>query len=149
MKITVIGPFFRRFSHGADQRGFMQALATALGEDGNEVWCAAVHDEPLKPDAPFRIRREVFEYDLHMLDVCEAVVAVLDDFDSGTMFEMGYAHCAGKPVIGCFCVMPETLNVMVAEGAVAFCEGIEQAVSRVRMLKEGTLSRAAWTGKVF
>ena len=149
MRITVIGPFFRRFSHGTDQKDFIHALATALREDKNEVWCAAVHDEPLKPDAPPHLRSEVFEHDLHMLDVCEAVVAVLDDFDSGTMFEMGYAHCTGKPVIGCFCVMPETLNVMVAESPVAFCEGIEQTVSCVRMLEGGTLSRRAWTGKVF
>ncbi len=149
MRITVIGPFFTHFSHGADQSEFIRALACALERDGNDVWCAAVHDVPLKPDAPLDLRREVFERDLRMLDECDVVVAVLDDFDSGTMFEMGYAHRLGKPIIGCFCVMAERLNVMVAESPLAFCEGIEETVRCVRMLKEGTLSRRAWTGSVF
>lgn len=148
MRLTLIGPFFTRFSHGVDQREFMHILASALEADGNEVWSAAVHDEPLEPHAPLVVQRRVFERDLRMIEWCEAVVAVLDDFDAGTVFEMGYAYALKKPVIACFCVMPERLNLMIAQSAIAFCAGAEEAVEAVRSLAEGAVG-GQWQGEVF
>jgi len=149
MRLTLIGPFFTCFSHGMDQREFMHALAAALERDGHEVWSAAVHGEPIEPHAPLAVQKQVFERDLRMIEKCEAVVAVLDDFDAGTVFEMGYAYALKKPIITCFWVMPERLNLMIAQSATTFCEGIEQTVEAVRSLEEGTLTREGWQREVF
>lgn len=149
MRLTLIGPFFTRFSHGVDQRELMHTLAAALERDGHEVWSAAVHDEPIEPHAPIAVQRQVFERDLTMIEQCEAVVAVLDDFDAGTVFEMGYAYALKKPIIACFCVMPERLNLMIAQSAIAFCAGVEQTVEAVRSLEEGTLTHDGWQNEVF
>ena len=43
-----------------------------------------------------------FSDDLEMLKACPRAIAVLTggDVDAGTAWEIGYAHCAGKEVIG-------------------------------------------------
>jgi nucleoside 2-deoxyribosyltransferase len=45
---------------------------------------------------------EIFRLCVQGVVECDALVAVLDgaDADSGTAFEVGYAHALGKPIVG-------------------------------------------------
>ena len=45
---------------------------------------------------------QIFDTDMHNLDLAEMVVALLDgqDVDSGTCIELGHAHAAGKSIFG-------------------------------------------------
>lgn len=40
----------------------------------------------------------VFKTNCFDIDICDAVVAVIDDRDTGTIWEMGYAHAKAKPI---------------------------------------------------
>lgn len=43
---------------------------------------------------------EVAEQDLRGLEQCDSVLALLDGWDSGTVYEVGWAHRHGLPVVG-------------------------------------------------
>jgi nucleoside 2-deoxyribosyltransferase len=50
-------------------------------------------------EAKVKFSREVAETCTDFLERCEVVIAVVDDDDTGTAFEAGYAHHKGVPVI--------------------------------------------------
>lgn len=59
-------------------------------------------------------KREVYNENIHHIKECSLMVAVIDDRDSGTMFEIGYAAALGKDII----TVTDSnygLNVMLAE----------------------------------
>lgn len=57
---------------------------------------------------------EVGPADIQALKECNAVFAILDGLDSGTVFEVGYARAIGKPVVGFSQVVPEEDLKMIA-----------------------------------
>lgn len=76
-------------------------------------------------DSP-EMRQKVFDIDIGSIDNCKLVVAVIDDFDPGTIFEMGYA-CKGKvPIIAYSDVSGRGLNVMLQQACIGFANGKQQ-----------------------
>ncbi|MGZ3459902.1 MAG: nucleoside 2-deoxyribosyltransferase, partial [Archangium sp.] len=73
------------------QRWLVDEAWRSLGELGLEVF-SPVHDVGAGP------ADQVAPADLAALDACDAVFAILDGTDSGTLFEVGYARARGKPV---------------------------------------------------
>lgn len=60
---------------------------------------------------------EIGPADIAALNECDAVFAVLDGLDSGTVFEIGYARALGKPVVGfAQTVTEEDLKMIVGSG---------------------------------
>jgi nucleoside 2-deoxyribosyltransferase len=59
--------------------------------------------------------------DLAELDRCDAVFAILDGLDSGTLFEVGYARAHGKPVYALAqTVTEEDLKMVTGSGCTVF-----------------------------
>lgn len=85
-KVYLAAPFFT-----LGQRWLVDEARRGLGELGLEVF-SPVHDVGAGP------ADQVAPADLAALDVCDAVFAILDGTDSGTLFEVGYARAHGKPV---------------------------------------------------
>jgi nucleoside 2-deoxyribosyltransferase len=75
---------------------------------------------------------EVARKDLEGLDACDAVLAVLNGGDTGTIFEIGYAIARSKPVVALAQnVRPEDLKMPEGTGchiAGDFVTAIYQAV---------------------
>lgn len=101
----------------------------------------------LAPDASPAVRSEVFRSNVEAIDKCDIVVAVIDDFDPGTIFEMGFAsafsylanlgfgylglqndwnYLPKKPIIACTRVMGRGLNVMLERACVAFTDDLKR-----------------------
>ncbi len=88
VRIYLAGPFF---DHG--QRWLVDLLRQSLTDMGIGVF-SPFHDVGLgKPKA-------VAPADLEGLHRCDAVLALLDGSDAGTLFEVGYACAKGIPVVG-------------------------------------------------
>lgn len=85
-KVYLAAPFFT-----LGQRWLVDEARRGLGELGLEVF-SPVHDVGAGP------AHQVAPADLAALDTCDAVFAILDGTDSGTLFEVGYARARGKPV---------------------------------------------------
>jgi len=134
MRIYLSAPLFTQV-----QRRWNRTLAAALKERiaGAEV--------TLPQDIAFRNAYnrpadfpKIFEQCLAAIRAADLVLAVLDgaDADSGTAFEMGYAHALGIPVIGIRTDYRDNqdrgLNLVLAQActellrAMSFNEDIEQ-----------------------
>lgn len=85
-KIYLAGPFF-----SLGQRWVVDEARRCLLEFGMDVF-SPVHE------IGHGLADEVAPADLAALDTCDAVFAILDGLDSGTIFEAGYGRAHGKPV---------------------------------------------------
>ena len=88
MKLYLAGPLF-----SAPERDWNEALTRALRDAGHEVYLPQ-EQEPGMDSA------RIFTTDVGGIDWADALVAIMDgpDPDSGTAWEVGYAH-RKKPVI--------------------------------------------------
>jgi hypothetical protein len=108
-QVYLAGPFFT-----ISQRWLIDEARRCLTELGMNVF-SPVHDighGPAETIAPA---------DLAALDRCDAVFAVLDGIDSGTVFEIGHARARGKPVyVLAQTVSDEDLKMVVGSGCRVF-----------------------------
>ncbi|MFW6161927.1 MAG: nucleoside 2-deoxyribosyltransferase [Planctomycetota bacterium] len=84
------------------ERAWNRALADRLQR---QVGCTVILPQDFGPcdeAASEESHEAIFRRCLDGVDRCDALIAVLDgaDADSGTAFEMGYAHALAKPLIG-------------------------------------------------
>ena len=86
--IYLAGPFF-----SVAQRWLVDTFREALSDLGAEV-ISPFHDVGFGPP------HEVADADLEHLSAAHGVLAILDDLDPGTLFEVGYAKARGIPVVG-------------------------------------------------
>ena len=86
MRVYLAGPFF-----SIAQRWLVDDVRRCLHEMGMDVF-SPVHDVGRGP------AQDVAPKDIRALRECDAVFAVVDGLDSGTIFEAGFARALGKPV---------------------------------------------------
>lgn len=89
-KIYLAGPFFN-----AAQLWWVGHVRDVLFDLGLEVF-SPYHDVGFVGAG----NTDVALQDLKALDSCDVVLALLDGFDPGTLFEVGFARSKGIPVIG-------------------------------------------------
>lgn len=77
-------------------------------------------------------RQQVFRDNIDNIDDSDLLVAVIDDRDIGTIFEMGYACKAGIPIIT-YTDLGYGMNLMLAESTLAHCKGQEQLYDAIKM----------------
>lgn len=81
----------------------------------------------LKPDSSNEERKEIFESNTNAIDSAAWVLAVIDDFDAGVLWEMGYAWGVKKDTLGYSDVEGRGLNVMLAGSCnLGFINGRQQ-----------------------
>lgn len=108
-KIYLAGPFFT-----IGQRWLIDESRRCLRELGLDVF-SPVHDIGPGP------AEAVAPADLAALDDCDAVFAILDGLDSGTLFEIGHARARSKPVYALAqAVSEEDLKMVVGSGCRVF-----------------------------
>lgn len=103
-------------------------------------------------DSP-EMRKKVFDIDIGSIDKCDLVVAIIDDFDCGVIFEVGYAY-RGKlkpyrignafshylekiPIIAYSDISGRGLNVMLQVACEGFANGPEELKDQLSRLKSG------------
>src|SRR5262249_26011847 len=108
-RVYLAAPFFT-----IAQRWLVDEARGCLGELGLEVF-SPFHDVgPGDASA-------VAPADLAAINECDAVFAILDGLDSGTIFEIGYARARNKPVFALAqTVSDEDLKMVVGSGCVVF-----------------------------
>jgi nucleoside 2-deoxyribosyltransferase len=86
--VYLAGPFFNMM-----QRWLIEEARDALADQGVRVF------SPLH-DVGFGLAEDVVPADIEAIKKSNAMFAILDDLDSGTLFEIGYARANGIPVVG-------------------------------------------------
>jgi nucleoside 2-deoxyribosyltransferase len=129
MKIFVAAPLFSE-----SERAFNSRIVKTLRKSGHNVWLA--QEAPFIKKGTMKEKKKIFAGDIAALKSCEAVVAILDgiDIDSGVAFELGYAHCLGKPIVGLktdyrtFSKI-EQVNLMLEVPILKICSDVSEVVA--------------------
>lgn len=77
----------------------------------------------LKPKAPYKDRTEIFNLNCEGIQKSDAIIAWVDDNDSGTIWEIGYGFGLGKSVLGLS--LCNKINLMLAQSCRGFILGHE------------------------
>lgn len=93
---------------------------------------------PCSPDADDKTRRRIYDRNLEELETSVAVVAITDEKDIGTIFELGYAakirdartareHLGAPKLIGVALTLGDRpFNLMLAKGLDATCLSLDE-----------------------
>lgn len=87
-------------------------------------------------DPSAETRKQVFRDNVENIDDADLVVALIDDRDIGTIFEIGYAYAKGVPVMT-FTDKGYGMNLMLAESVLAHCKGLGQLRHAMKMFVDG------------
>lgn len=111
MKLYLAGPWFNE-----DQNEREQRVKAALRSKGFEVFSPREASE-LKPNASKEDQQKVFEIDINGIKDADAVFAITNGKDMGTLFECGYAYANKVPIIYFAENLTGQFNLMLARSA--------------------------------
>lgn len=144
--IYLAAPFFN--DEQRDLCTFVEGLSIrAEGTEGWPIYSPRLDGGVLKPDSNDFERQEVFESNTNAIGNASWVLAVIDNFDAGVLWEMGYAHAVKTPTLGYSDVEGRGLNVMLAGSCdLGFINGRE-ALKEI-LTRTSPFPRNTWRGKI-
>ncbi len=124
-----------------------------LGSEIYPIYSPRIDGGVLRPDSNNEQRAKVFDSNKVAIEVADWVLAVVDDFDSGVIWEMGYAHGMGTSILGYSDVEGRGLNVMLAGSCnLGFINGREGLTKLFASHKASTLQPDfpynTWSGEI-
>ncbi len=127
---------------------FVESLETSV----MPVYSPRLDGGVLTPASTNDTISEVFESNKAAIGVASIVLAVIDDYDPGVLWEMGYAHAKHVPALGFSGVEGRGLNVMLAGGcALGFINGrndLESCLRDWNGVNDGAFPRNTWSGEI-
>ena len=73
---------------------------------------------------------QLFESNIDHMDWCTHAIAVIDGYDKGVLFEMGYLFAEGKTIIS-YTDKYEGINVMLNEAIKCHCETMFEVIDAI------------------
>lgn len=122
-KLYLAGPFF------TPEQKIVSELVESLSERAGLDFFSPRLRCFCPPGADLTQRNLTFSTNIEAIEQCDLVLACIDDFDPGTMWEIGYAYALKKPVIAYSMVPGRGLNLMLAQSCKGFING-EERLSR-------------------
>lgn len=142
--IYLAGPFFNDTQR--DLIGWFEKLEIVDGVP--PIFSPRREGIVLKPDSPPKEWEQTFRMNVTAIKVAKFVLAIIDDFDPGTIWEMGYAYGVGIPTLAYSDVPGRGLNVMLAGSCkLGFINGRDDAR---KFLVDGAqkFPRNTWSGEI-
>jgi len=140
MKVYIAAPFFSE-----SQLETVKKIETLLTDYDIEFFSPRSEGtlKDMAPDERKAAMSGIFESNIKHMDWCTHSIAVIDDYDTGTIWEMGYMFHAGKEIVT-YSDMYHGINVMLNES-------ISYHATNISMLVDGLLGNVASekTGDVF
>lgn len=126
MKVFLATPFFN-----PAQEERMERVYKVLVDEGYEVWCAGkmmrLSHKPNQEE-----RNNCFDTDLKHMRECDVLVAITNDYDPGTLFEVGYVFSLNKRVIGVAFDLDGPFNLMLAQSFNVVTSDMEELKEALR-----------------
>jgi len=125
--IYIASPFFNQ-----EQLDFVKAIESALNRKRIDYFSPRSTGVLLDmtEEEKQKRKKEIYNDNVKNIDMCTLMIAVIDDKDVGTMWEMGYATAKGKPIIS-ISNKNYGLNVMLAESVRAHVLDIPQMFAAI------------------
>ncbi|MFF2089895.1 PfkB family carbohydrate kinase [Paenibacillus sp. NPDC058174] len=121
-KVYLAGPFFNK------QEIYWVIHISERLKNAQFTVLSPLHENGvINADTSFEQRKKVFQADIDLINDADVVVALIDQDDTGTCFEMGYAFKKGVPVYG-LKTSEKKLNNMIQFGCNQLFENIEELI---------------------
>ena len=132
--IYIAAPFFNEA-----QVELVDAIEQALDLNGIEYYSPRSEGVlmNMSPEEKKARMKYIFDKNVQMLNECDTVVAVIDNYDTGTVWEIGYAFAKEKRIIT-ITDHYYGVNVMINECIVAHCTEVPQLPAAVAGTFTGT-----------
>lgn len=139
MRFYLAGPFFNE-----EQKEVMGRIEEHCKKIGLEVYSPRLENF-CPPNAPPETRKETFINNVRNLDrrECEFVLARIDDFDPGTMWEIGYSFAISQDVFAFTTVAGRGLNLMLAQSCNGFLQGLPEVMKFLEESQTYNFGRAS------
>ncbi|MED3682027.1 nucleoside 2-deoxyribosyltransferase [Bacillus thuringiensis] len=121
MNLYLAGPFFNE-----EQVALLEKLERILFNKGLNVFSPRKHMSKL-PFGTFQWQNENFIIDANALQYSDIILAVYNDQDPGTMWEVGYAW-AIKKIIIIFNTKENVLNLMITQSLHAYLDSLDKVI---------------------
>ena len=127
MRVYIAAPFFNE-----EQLDFVKRIEKKLL--WNEIQYFSPRDggdiQKMNKREVKKVKREIYEDNINNIAGCDKIVAVIDDRDTGTIFEMGYAVALGIPVIS-IANCDHGVNIMLAEAVQAHVRNLGDMIRAI------------------
>ena len=140
--IYIASPFFNE-----EQLQVVENIEYALASAGYEFFSPrkeAVTLKDLSPEERERLAKEVYESNIKGMNGSNIMIAVIDDFDPGTMFEIGY-FAKDMELYNKYIVTLSTkgygANVMISQCSDGHANSIDDAVKIISNIQSGKYER--------
>lgn len=99
-----------------------------------------------KDDPPEKAAR-CYELNLIAMKKADIMVAIIDDFDPGTIFEMGYFAYKKKRILAYSDIPGRGLNLMLAQACIGFANGLRELTDKLVRISSGNYQVETFNGK--
>jgi nucleoside 2-deoxyribosyltransferase len=125
MRVYIAAPFFNE-----EQLKTVKFLEDMLNVNGIEFFSPRSEGtlNQMSPEERKEKMGDVFESNIGHMDWCTHAVAVIDGYDKGVLFEMGYLYATDKPIVS-YTNNYQGINVMLNEAIECHCEGVVDVIS--------------------
>ena len=134
LKVYIAAPFFNE-----EQLDVVRKIELLLESNGINFF--SPRSEGILKDLNVEQRKlemgRLFRSNVDHMDWCTHCVAVVDDYDTGTVWEMGYLYATHKKLIT-FSACYHGINVMLNESIVAHCITYESIIDGLKGIFEDT-----------
>ena len=128
----------------------LESIKTTLDDLGLDYF--SPKDENLcQPDSDVNFQDQVFNGNIKGMEECDWMICNTRNKDMGSIFEAGYFHKLGKPIIYFCAGLPPgaQFNLMLAASGLAVCTSIGQLTSYLRDCKgSGELVQLRYKGAI-
>ena len=77
------------------------------------------------------LRQKIFNNNVDAMHSSNLAIAVIDDFDKGVLWEMGFLYCISVNILGFTNFADRGMNLMLQESIVDFAHGIKELEEKV------------------
>ncbi len=124
--IYIAAPFFNEYQVSVVEK--IKRLLDDLDykyfspKDANPVIDPTPSDSKLNPE----LKKKIFMNNVDAMKFSSLAIAVIDDFDKGVIWEMGFLYSLGIPIIGYTNFADRGMNLMLEESVIGFVHGINE-----------------------
>jgi len=133
IKVYIAAPFFNE-----QQLNVVKRIEARLKDEGIEYFSPRSEGilKSMSQDQRKKMMGQLFRSNIDRMDWCTHCIAVIDDYDTGVMFEFGYLYATHKKIVS-FSNNYHGINVMLNEAIEAHCVNYNTLVDGLKGLFEG------------
>jgi len=134
MKVYIAAPFFSEA-----QLEVVQRIEAKLRDNGIKFFSPRSEGTLIQmtPEQRKKTMGDMFRSNVDHMDWCTHCVAVIDNYDTGTVWEMGYLYATHKKIVS-FSANYYGINIMLNEAIVAHTTDYESIIDGLKGVFEDT-----------